>query len=242
MRVDLPLAFEHVRVLGRTGFVLGTFPGRTVVERIGVRVDGYQAQLGVDYAREHLSEVFIATGQLDIGPDLRPGIPEPHGVDITRIDKGFGRIAVSEMDRRIEGVRETVHEHPAELGILQEGRHFVDFRLDGLTAEQPVRFGRTLRNIVPGRVDGLFALNGRFGILILGRLATGDRHQAEGGSDNLGKGFHRYWLRKSSTFSVMTVESRTLPFGLMTYLVGIHFTPYASETCVSFHFLKPSES
>ena len=137
--VDLPLALVqvgvHLRVVG-----LPAAAGRAVVEGIGEGIDAEQAELAVDHAGEHILQMRVAAGQLHIGPDLRPGVAEPHGVDVARINEGPPAAfrVLAEVDGRIEGVRETVGEHPGQARIGEQLRDLGDLVFHGLAHEEPV--------------------------------------------------------------------------------------------------------
>ena len=147
VRVDLPLALVQVGIhLGEVALPAGA--GRTVVEGIGIGIDADERELAVDDTGQHVLQMLILPRELHVRPDLRAGIAQPHGVDIARVDKGAPatRLVLSEMDGRVERVREAVGEHPGEPGIRQLGADLGNLILHGLAHKEPVGRGGPLGN------------------------------------------------------------------------------------------------
>ena len=148
VRIYLPLALEHVGVLGRTRFIVVTVvSGRALVERICVRVYVDERELLADNACKHLAQVLVFLAKLYIGPHLGAGIPQPHGMDVSGINEGEAGVLVI-VYGGVQRVGKTVPEHPAQLGIAQLGRHPGNFSLDGLGNKQAVLRGGTLVRIL----------------------------------------------------------------------------------------------
>ena len=63
--------------------------------------------------------MLVLPGEPEIWPDLGSRIAQPHGVDVSSVDKStwIAVFVLAEMHGGIEGVRETVLEHPAQLGV-----------------------------------------------------------------------------------------------------------------------------
>ena len=145
VRVNLPLALVVVRVHVRE--VRIPFAARrAVVEGVGVRVDADQRELAVDHAGEHIPKMLILVGKLDVRPDLRAGVPKPHGVDVAGVNEcpEVAVFVLAEVDCGVQGVRVAVGEHPGEAGVRQYALHLCDLALDCLGAEKPFLGGRTL--------------------------------------------------------------------------------------------------
>ena len=90
---------------------------RTVIERIGIRVDIYQLELTVDHSGYHAAQGLVIIGKLHIRPHLRSGIPEPHGVYIAGIDKRVVHtvlLVLTEMHSGVQSVGKAVGEHPCQ--------------------------------------------------------------------------------------------------------------------------------
>ena len=92
-RVDLPLALAdaglHVGVVGLApgeGFAAGEVGH----EGIGVGVGKDAASLPSDYAFNESREFCVGGDEGQIGPDLRGGVPQPHGRDVAGDDDGVG--------------------------------------------------------------------------------------------------------------------------------------------------------
>ena len=161
VRVDLPLALVVVRVhVGEVRIPLAA--RRTVVEGVGVRVDADQGELAVDHAGEHVPKMLVLIGKLDVRPDLRTGVPQPHGVDVTGVDEcpEVAVFVLAEVDSGVQGVRVAVGEHPGEARVFQDALHLGDLVLDGLGAEKTLFWSRTLRLVGLGAV-GDWRFDGR---------------------------------------------------------------------------------
>ena len=155
VRVNLPFAFVVVRVhVGEVRIPLAA--RRAVVEGVGVRVDADQGELAVDHAGEHIPKMLVLIGKLDVRPDLRAGVPQPHGVDVTGVNEGpeVAVVVLAEVYGGVKGVRVAVGEHPGEALVLQDALHLGDLVLDGLGAEKTLFWSRTLRLVGFGVARG----------------------------------------------------------------------------------------
>lgn len=94
--------------------------------------------------------MLILVGQLDVRPDLRPGVPEPHSVDVSGVNERLevAVLVLAEMNGGVKGVRVAVGEHPGEARVLQDALHLSDLVLDGLGAEKTLLGSRTLRLVI----------------------------------------------------------------------------------------------
>ena len=96
-----------------------------IEECVGVGIEFDALELAADNARQHAAQVLVLIGQLEIGPHLRTGVAEPHGMDIARVNDrivlAVGVLAGA--DRRVERIGEAVLEHPRQLGV---GQHALD--------------------------------------------------------------------------------------------------------------------
>ena len=144
VRVNLPLALEHIGILGLAGVVrVPEITGGSLVERIGVGVNVNERELLPDYACQHLAQMLVFLAKVHVRPYLRAGIPEPHSVDVPCVHKSeAGGFIV--MDGGVQRVGEAVHKHPAQLGILQLRRHLGNLGLYGLGNEEAVLLCGTL--------------------------------------------------------------------------------------------------
>ena len=104
----------HAAVVAHPAALLG----EVAVERIGVRVVLDVLELTQDDTLNHLLDILVLLGKLEIGPYLGCRVAAPHGVDVAGIDKGVG-VAVGVflvVHGGVEGVGETVLKHPGEIG------------------------------------------------------------------------------------------------------------------------------
>ena len=152
--INLPFAFVQFGLHGRTvGFPLTAL--RPVVEGIGIRIKIDAQELTADYSFEHLLQFRVLVGKLNVGPHLRTRIAQPHGMNVTRIDKGIGlTVQHTEMYRRVQCVRETVFEHPGQIGIFQESLYLGNLLLNDIRLKQPVFLRRTLADVTAHVVFG----------------------------------------------------------------------------------------
>ena len=99
---------------------LATTLYRTIVESIGVWVDVDAEELAINHACYHLLQLGILIGKLNVRPHLRPRVSQPHGMNVTRIDKGIwpSLCIVAEVHRRVNGIWEAVGKHPRQLLVL----------------------------------------------------------------------------------------------------------------------------
>lgn len=143
--IHLPFALEDVGVVRSSGFIGSALACRAVIEGIGVGVYANEAELGIDYAGYHLAKMLVFVGISNVGPDLGAGITEPHCVDVTGIHEGYWRTVLffTVMYGCVQGVGETVNEHPAELRVLNLSRNPVYLPLYGFAYKKPVLRRRT---------------------------------------------------------------------------------------------------
>ena len=94
--------------------------------------------------------MLILIGQLDVRPDLRSGVTQPHRVDVTGVNERpeVAVVVLAEVHGRVKGVRVAVGEHPGEARVLQDALHLGDLVLDGLGAEKTLLGSRTLRLVI----------------------------------------------------------------------------------------------
>ena len=160
-RVDLPLPFvkfgTHLRLVLHPLMVRIRVVG--VQKSIGVGIEFDTFHLTANDAREHAAQMFVTVRKLEIGPHLRPRVPEPHGVDVARIDHRivFAVVVLAVANRRVQRIRETVFEHPSQLRVGQDAFHARDFRFDGGGFEQALRLRGPVRLRIagwPGRQSG----------------------------------------------------------------------------------------
>lgn len=143
--VDLPFPLMHPGFhLRQVGVPAMVWSGVVRVEegiRIGIEQDA--GKLAADHSGKHGLQLRILVRKADIGPHLRPGVPEPHGVEIARIyDRILAVVRPVIADRGIERVREAVFEHPGQLAVGQHRLYAVDLRINHRRAEQPFFDGR----------------------------------------------------------------------------------------------------
>ena len=169
--VELPTAFVDLAVLG------------AVAEGVGVGVDEDALELAEDDAADHLPQLVVFTGVRQVGPDLRGGVAEPHGVDVAGVDEGVV-VAVdgAEMDGRVERVGEAVFKHPRQLLVRERAFDAHDFFLYGFRGKEPLGEGgaERLRVIRVGVDGGIVARHDEVGA---GRCVT----EEEGGRCGCGK-------------------------------------------------------
>ena len=124
--------------------------GGTDVEGVGVGIDGQAEELAADRALKHLPYVLVFGREAQVGPDLGPAVPQPHRVDVARVDEGVGMpvlIGLGEMDGGVQGVGETVAEHPRKARVGQQTLDFLDLGLDGGGREEAVLRNGTVVDI-----------------------------------------------------------------------------------------------
>ena len=152
-RVDFPFTFVqfglHVRKVAHPFAAFGIH-----VESIGIRVDIDTLELTFDNAGQHFFQFRVFVGKLHVRPYLCTRIAQPHGVNVTRINKRI--IFTVKMNSSIQCVRETVFEHPCQAGIRQQLLDMRNLLFHSLRDKQTFRCFRTVRLIV---VD--------FGIILL---------------------------------------------------------------------------
>jgi hypothetical protein len=95
----------------------------------------------------------VVLGEREIRPDLRRGIPQPHGVNVPRDDEGVGfAVQFPGTDGGVQGIGETVFEHPGEFGVGDAFLDRLNFGLDGIAGKPAVRERRAA-----GRVGSRYA-------------------------------------------------------------------------------------
>ena len=129
---------------------------RSHVECVGVGVDVDALELSEDDAANHLAQLFVLVGILDVWPHLRTAVAEPHGMYVACIYKGV--VLAVEVGCGVDGIRETVLEHPCQIGVaLEEFLHFLYLLLYGIRYEEAFVHGWTLAHelgVVGGDSDG----------------------------------------------------------------------------------------
>ena len=177
-RVDLPLALvefgAHLGLVAHPLVVGIRIVG--IEECVGVGIEFDALELAADNARQHAAQVLVLIGQLEIGPHLRTGVAEPHGMDIARVNDrivlAVGVLAGA--DRRVERIGEAVLQHPRQLGVGQHALDAGDLLFHGFRTEQTFGFGGTVRRGICGR-------RLRFGLLAgLGHTRIVGRHRSCG--------------------------------------------------------------
>ena len=105
-------------------------------EGVGVGIDEDAAALAADDAFDERRELFVLARERQIGPDLRGGVAQPHGVDVAGNDEGVGlAFEGAGKDGGVERVGEAVAEHQAQLGIGDVRANAGDGGLDGGAGE-----------------------------------------------------------------------------------------------------------
>ena len=149
-RVDFPFPLIHfglhIRHVGRP-----IASRRLLIEGIGVWVDIDTLELTANHSGQHFLQFRILIGQLYVGPHLRTGIPQPHGMDITRVHEGVVRPV--EVDGRIQRIREAILKHPCQFRIRQQFLGTLYLLLYGFGSEQtffgPMALPHTDLSVVP---------------------------------------------------------------------------------------------
>ena len=157
--IDLPLALMQFGPHARQVLRPGT-PGGTVVESVRVGIDQHAPGLAVDHAGQHPLQLWVLFHQGQVGPHLGRGIAQPHSVDVAG-DHERVRLAIQfpGADRGVQGIRETVLEHPPQLRISDGSLHFFDAVLHRGARELALRQRRPLagESGVRGQAGGLEA-------------------------------------------------------------------------------------
>lgn len=101
---------------------------RPVIKRIGIRVEDYALELTTYHPFKHIFESLVLVGKLHIGPHLRAGVPQPHGMNIAGIYKRIvlSIIPYAIMYGGIKGIGITVFKHPCQFRIDKHGFNFSD--------------------------------------------------------------------------------------------------------------------
>ena len=117
-RVDLILPFMQFR-LHLCQILLPFSADWPIIERIGIRINVDAHPLAVNHTRHHLLQMSIFIGQRHVWPHLSTRIPQPHCMNISRINERIGAtiLEVTEMNRGVKGVRKAVRKHPRQLLI-----------------------------------------------------------------------------------------------------------------------------
>ena len=151
MGIDLPFALvhagEHVRYIRAPLSPLVLF----LIEGIRVRVYADAFELAQNDAGDELLQLGVLVDQAQIGPHLGAGIPQPHGMDVTRIYKGV--VVTHRMDRGVKRVGKTIGKHPGQPVVFKELGHFLDFRFNGGGDEKSLTGRRALGLILLGLAD-----------------------------------------------------------------------------------------
>ncbi len=114
-RIDLPFPLEHAGLhVGLVGRVRAG--DRAAAEGVGIGVEQDAVGLAVDDARDQPREPRVLARRLQIRPDLRARIAQPHRHDVAGDDEGVGpAVEAARRDGRIERVGEASREHRREL-------------------------------------------------------------------------------------------------------------------------------
>ena len=143
MRVDLPLSFVNTRLhVGNIGFPVSLLIG-FLIECIRIRIKADTFELAENHSCNQFSQILVLIDHWKIRPDLCSRVPEPHGGDVTGIDKCV--ILPDRMNGSVQCVRKTIGEHPPELVVCKQGCDFIDLGLDSLGHKESVLRGWTLR-------------------------------------------------------------------------------------------------
>ncbi len=158
-RVDLPLTLvnlgAHLRPVGlpvRVGIGI-----ERIEEGVGIGIQPDILELAADDARDHAAQLLVLRSQLHVGPHLRPGVAEPHGMNVARIDHRVVPallVLAGPAHRRIERIGEAVLEHPRQPGVGEHALDAGDFGLYGLGSEEPLGLGGPVRHGVFRRGGG----------------------------------------------------------------------------------------
>ena len=138
MRIEFPLAFEHIRIGLRQVRAVGQ-PHRFHIECIGIRIDAYAFELTVDDSGDHTPEFRIIIHIPHIWPYLGSGVTQPHGRNITSIYICIGHsiFILYRMDSCVQSVGVTVGEHPTQTRILKKSTYPFNLRLHSFRPEKP---------------------------------------------------------------------------------------------------------
>ena len=167
-RVDLPFTlvklFLHLRAVA-----LPLAPGRAFVEAVSVGIDQDAGGLAIDSSDQHLPQVLILLRQGDEGVNLRRGVTQPHGVNISG-DHERIRLAVYhlELTGRVQGIRVAVLEHPSQLRVLDTGLGSLQLLLYRLGGKLTGLGSRALAGVIASHLRGdraktLFIVGGTHG-------------------------------------------------------------------------------
>ena len=138
-RVDLVLAFVEFGLHSAVVLHPASIRIRVAVEGVGVGVETDVVKLPQDNALDHFLQVFVFVGKLQVGPYLCSGIPPPHRMDVTRVDKGVGgSVAVlGVVHGGVKGVGEAVLKHPGQIrAVLEQFLHLPDLLFDDVRPEE----------------------------------------------------------------------------------------------------------
>ncbi len=153
----------HVRLV-----TLPLSSGRTIIESVGIGVNVDEFELTENRTAQHLLQRRILICQLHIREHLSTGIAQPHGVDVTCINKGIVFtifLVYAIVHRSVDCVWITVLKHPAEIGVfLQQFLYPCNLLLHCLGMEKAILHFRTLRHISQfGGVSRGYCLNWQIG-------------------------------------------------------------------------------
>lgn len=112
--------------------------GRTVVESIGIRIEVDTLELTADHTLYHIFESLVLVGKLQIRPHLGTRVAQPHGMDIAGVYKGIvlALVALAVMYCGVDGVGETILEHPGQFAVGKHLFYLCDLGLYRLGVEQ----------------------------------------------------------------------------------------------------------
>lgn len=142
--------FLHLRAVA-----LPLAPGRAFVEAVSVGIDQDAGGLAIDSSDQHLPQVLILLRQGDEGVNLRRGVTQPHGVNISG-DHERIRLAVYhlELTGRVQGIRVAVLEHPSQLRVLDTGLGSLQLLLYRLGGKLTGLGSRALAGVIAGHLRG----------------------------------------------------------------------------------------
>ena len=117
-----------------------------LVEGIGIRIEQYALGLAVYHPSQQGLQFIVFGCQRKVRPHLCGAVAQPHGMDVAGDDKRIGLpVTYAMFHRGIEGVGETIPEHPGQFGIPDlrlGGQDGLFHRLGGkvpFTADWPKR-------------------------------------------------------------------------------------------------------
>ena len=123
--------------------------GGTIIKSIGIRINIDAFPMAQYHSTKHFFKFCIRISQLDIRPYLGSRIAQPHGVDITGINKRIVfTVQFTIMYCSIQCIGKTIFKHPSQIRIGQHFFYFRYFLLYDIRYEQSFLFLRTAADIL----------------------------------------------------------------------------------------------